>query len=84
MISGDLPTDYISAADIEAPQHPRKALRAFVELWLKVVDASNDGRDYEGIQIADGKRHGELAPLLAPRGRMPMDWSDDDSLWADE
>ncbi len=84
VISGDLPTDYISAADIEPPQHPRKAMRAFAELWLKVADAWNDGRGYEGFQIADGKRHGELAPLLASRARILMEWADNDTLWDDE
>jgi hypothetical protein len=28
VISGDLPTDYISSADLDPPQHPRKAVHA--------------------------------------------------------
>ena len=59
-------------------------MRAFAELWLKVADAWNDGRGYEGFQIADGKRHGELAPLLASRARILMEWADNDTLWDDE
>ena len=81
-ISGDLPSDYISAADIESPQHPRKALRAIAELWLDVVRAWNVGREYEGFTIAGGHRDRELAPLLESRAKVIIDWTDDDSLWA--
>jgi Domain of unknown function (DUF4826) len=84
VISGDLPTDHISAADIEPPQHPRKALRAFAEQWIKVVDAWHNDREYRGLLITGGKRNRALAPLLASRARIFLDWSDDDSLWDDE
>jgi hypothetical protein len=83
-ISGDLPTDYISAADIEPPQHPRKALRAIAERWLNVVGAWDEGREYEGFLIAGGHRNRELAPLLESRAKMFIDWADDDSFWEDE
>lgn len=43
VISGDLPTDYISSADVLPPQHPQKAIRAFAERWLKQVQAWNEG-----------------------------------------
>lgn len=43
-ISGDLPTDCISSANVESPQHPRKAMRAIAELWQKIVEAWNEGR----------------------------------------
>src|SRR5713226_4577444 len=48
VISGDLPTDYISTADVQPPQHPRKAIRVIAERWLKQAAAWNDGRDYAG------------------------------------
>ena len=83
-ICGDLPSDYISAADIEPPQHPRKALRAIAERWLNVVVAWEDGREYEGFSIAGGHRNLELAPLLESRAKTIIDWTDDDSLWEDE
>jgi hypothetical protein len=81
VICGDLPTDYISSADVEPPQHPRKAIRAIAERWLKLVDAWGKGLDYQGIQIGNSHSHQELAPLLESRARLLKDWADDDSLW---
>lgn len=74
---------YISAADVTPPQHPRKAVRAIAQRWLKQVEAWNEGRDYEGIRIAGPHSLKELAPLLAKRAKMLLDWTDDDSLWPD-
>lgn len=84
VICGDLPTDYISAGDIVPPQHPRKAVRALAEKWLKVVEAWSDGREYEGIQIGAPHSREELAPLLASRASLLIEWTDNDSLWEDE
>jgi len=81
VICGDLPTDYISAADVEPQQHPRKAVRAIAERWRKQVEAWDDGRDYEGIRIAGPHSHQELAPLLATRAELLIEWADDDSFW---
>ncbi len=83
-ISGDLPSDYISAAGIEPPQHPRKALRAIAARWLNAVAAWEDGRESEGFSIAGGHRNLELAPILKSRAKTIIDWTDDDSLWEDE
>jgi hypothetical protein len=82
-ICGDLPTDYISSADVESPQHPRKAMRAIAERWLRQVDAWSQGLDCEDIRIAGPCSDRELAPLLETRARLLMDWADDDSLWED-
>ena len=49
VICGDLPTDYISSADVEPPQHPRKAMRVFAQNWLEVVNAWKDGQDIEYV-----------------------------------
>jgi hypothetical protein len=45
------------------PQHPRKAVRAIAERWLKQVEAWNEGRDYQGIRIAGPHAHRELKGL---------------------
>jgi hypothetical protein len=84
VISGDLPTDYISAAEVQPPQHPRKAIRVIADRWLKQVEAWNAGKDYEGIRIAGPHSHQELAPLLESRAKLLIEWTDDDSLWEDE
>lgn len=84
VIAGDLPTDCISSADVEPPQHPRKALRAIAHRWLEYVKAWKEGRDYEGTCIAGPHPHQELAPLLASRAKLLIAWADDDSLWDSE
>ncbi len=84
VISGDLPTDYISSADVSPPQHPRKAIRVIAERWLKLVQAWEEGREYEGIRIPGPHSHNELAPLLESRARLLVEWANDDSLWEED
>jgi hypothetical protein len=84
VISGDLPTDCISSADVKPPQHPRKAIRAIAKRWVKQVEAWKEGRDYKGIRIPGPHSHKELAPLLEKRARLLIEWADDDSLWEEE
>lgn len=84
VICGDLPTDYISAAEIKPPQHPRKAVRAIAKRWLQAVKAWNEGRDIEGFRIDGPHSHKELAPLLATRANLFIEWTEDDSLREDE
>jgi hypothetical protein len=81
VICGDLPTDYISSAAIDPPQHPRKALLAFAERWLKIVEAWKAGREYEGVRIAGPHSHEGLAPLLEARALLFHEWADDDTQW---
>ena len=81
VICGYLPTDYISSADVEPPQHPRKAMRVFAQNWLAVVKAWRDGRDIENTRIGDSSSHEKLGPLLEARAKLLMKWADDDSLW---
>ncbi len=83
-ICGDLPTDYISAADVEPPQHPRKAMRVFAQNWLDVVKAWKEGREIENTRIGDASSHNELAPLLESRASLLLEWAEDDSLWEEQ
>jgi hypothetical protein len=84
VICGDLPTDYIPSADVEPPQHPRKAMRAIASRWLKMTAAWRGGRDYEGISIAGSHARDELIPLLESRAQLLTEWADDDMLWEAE
>lgn len=84
VISGDLPTDCISSADVKQPQHQRKAMRVFAGNWLDVVTAWKDGREIENTRIGDPSSHEELGPLLKSRADLLMEWADDDSLWEEE
>lgn len=81
VISGDLPTDYISSADLQSPQHPRKAMRGIAERWLEQVEAWKVGKEVEGFRIAGPHSHEELSELLETRARLLMEWADDDSFW---
>ncbi len=83
-ICGDLPTDYISAADVMPPQHPRTAMRVFAENWLNLVQAWREGREIENSRIGNASSHGELGPLLESRAALLMEWAQDDALWQDE
>jgi hypothetical protein len=84
VICGDLPTDYVSSADVEPPQHPRKAMRAIAHRWLKMVDAWRNGRECEDTYIAGPHSHQELALLLESRAKLLSEWADDDTLWEHE
>ena len=83
-ICGDLPTDYISSADVKPPQHPRKAMRIFAQNWLELVKAWKDGREIENTRIGDPSEHEELEPLLEARAKLLNEWADNDSLWEEE
>lgn len=80
-ISGDLPTDYISAADVEPPQHPRRAMRVFALNWLEIVKAWKERREIENSRIGDESSRQQLSPLLESRAKLLLEWSEDDSLW---
>lgn len=82
-ISGDLPTDYISSADVMVPPHPRNAMRAFSKNWLEMVEAWKKGREVEHTRIAGATSTAELTPLLESRAQLLAGWADDDSLWED-
>ncbi len=83
-ISGDLPTDYISAGGVEPPQHPRKAMRVFAQNWLDVVKAWKEGREIDNTRIGNSSARDELGPLLESRAMLLMQWADDESLWEDD
>ena len=84
VIAGDLPTDYISAKEIEPPQHPRKAVKAIAERWLEWVQATRQGREHEDLQLGGPQPNPELASLLEPRASLLIEYADDDSLWDEE
>jgi hypothetical protein len=83
VICGDLPTDYVSSAELRPPQHPRQAVRVIAERWRKQAEAWSDGRDHEDVHISGFQSHRELAPLLDARAKLLLEWADDDSLWED-
>jgi hypothetical protein len=83
VVSGDLPTDYISAADLARPQHPRKAVHIIAQRWLAMAEAWSDGCEFDAV-IAGPHALQELAPLLVARAKLLMKWVEDDSCWEEE
>jgi hypothetical protein len=81
VICGDLPTDYISAAALKPPQHPRKAMRTFAQNWLDVVEAWKLGKVIKKTQIGDLESNQKLEPMIESRALLLMKWADNDSLW---
>jgi hypothetical protein len=80
-IAGDLPTDYVSASQVD---HPRKALQMIARRWLAACEAIASGRPADGFLVGDQASAKELAPLLRSRAAILLDWADDESLWEDE
>jgi hypothetical protein len=67
-ISGDLPTDYLSAA-----AHLRSSgdvLIAFAEQWRAAAEQMKDGKQVDGYTVGDPSRAKELAPLLKSRANL--------------
>ncbi|OAI53308.1 hypothetical protein AYO47_05065 [Planctomyces sp. SCGC AG-212-M04] len=81
VICGDVPTDYISAADVEAPQHPRKAIGVFARNWLAAVEAWKEGRELDHWRLAGPHPKEELGPLLEVRAQLLRDFANEDSFW---
>ena len=79
VICGDLPTDYVSAGQIE---HPRKALQAFADRWQRHCDSVRSGVTNSEMSIGNsGHTPPDLVPLLESRSRMLASWTQDDSIW---
>jgi Domain of unknown function (DUF4826) len=77
-ISGDLPNDYVSADRVKTP---REALRAVASLWQEAAACMSRGEEHPKIRIGSGQRDRELAPLLASRAELLLDWVGDADLW---
>jgi hypothetical protein len=74
VIAGDLPTDYCSA---RACREPRWAVRTIAESW-KATAASVRPWDQT---IADSGLPVSLAPILASRAEILLEWTEDPSIW---
>ncbi|WP_457422632.1 DUF4826 family protein [Roseateles sp. P5_E7] len=79
-ISGDLPNDYVSA---EGAKNPREAVRSIALLWQETADYMSRGEAHPSLRIGSGQQDHELAPLLASRAKLLLDWASDTELWED-
>ncbi|WP_263373541.1 DUF4826 family protein [Granulicella aggregans] len=80
-ISGDLPTDYLSAATIK---HPREAMLAFADTWKDVAESMSKGVPHPHIRLGPAEPDPELASLLERRSNALRLLAEDDSQWGAE
>lgn len=80
-ICGDLPTDYVSAAEIK---HPREAVRAIAQRWRDASQFMARGEAHPTITIGSPAEWPELAPMLRSRAGILHEWAEDDDLWDDD
>lgn len=78
VISGDLPTDYISADSIK---HPREALLAFSNRWREMASYMERGELYPAIKIGPPESWPMLIPLLNSRAKTLYEWANDEEMW---
>ncbi|SRR5258708_1465116 len=78
VICGDLPTDYVSAADI---RHPREAVRAIALRWREIVPYLERGESHPIITIGNPNTFKTLAPLLKARAELLANCAEDDTEW---
>jgi hypothetical protein len=78
VISGDLPTDYISADSVK---DPRTAVRGFTERWRDVASYMRRGEAHPTIRIGSADEQTGLGPLLESRATLLSKWVEDESLW---
>jgi hypothetical protein len=81
VISGDLPTDYVSATGIS---NPREAIRAIAERWLDLAGCMERGAPHPSMQIGDGNKPDELSTPLLSRATTLLEWVENDAHWESE
>lgn len=78
VIAGDLPTDYLSSGSARTP---RAALEGFGSRWMELAARMRSGHSSGEFSIGSRESWPELAPLLATRAELLLEWAADDSLW---
>ncbi len=80
VISGDVPTDYISSKNAK---HPREAISEIISRWTKVSHDMIEGNKSSDCVIGQPKDWPELGELLRQRVSILQSFVDDDAFWAD-
>ena len=81
VISGDLPTDYVSFRDAH---DPRGVLAHFACHWQDVADHMLRGEVHPETHIGTPEQWSELGDLLKRRSSLLHEFAQDDGLWVDE
>ena len=77
-MSGDMPTDYVSASHAKTP---REAVRAIASLRQEAAAYMSRGEKHPTFRIGSWQRDEELAPMLASRAELLREWSNDPEVW---
>ena len=80
-ISGDMPNDYVSSSKAGTP---REAVHAIASLWQDAARYMTRGEQHPTFVIGTGERMEELAPMLASRARLLLEWADDPTVWEED
>ena len=80
VISGDVPTDYVSFGDAD---HPREVMRHFARQWAEVSSFMLRGEPHPENTIGPPDQWPELSDLLQRRAELLRRYANDDSLWDD-
>jgi hypothetical protein len=77
-VSGDLPTDYLSAFTVRSP---RAAIAAFAIRWADAASQMSRGAMPSGMSLGKPSEWPQLAPLLQSRAALLSDWAANATLW---
>ena len=78
VICGDLPSDYVSST---SAQSAREAVAAIASLWAEAAAYMERGEKHPTFVIGTGELGEELAPLLASRSALLLEWVEDPEAW---
>ena len=79
-ISGDLPTDYVTCGE---ERSPRQALYDIGRRWSDAAELWAIGKRCEAMSLGSEAKEKELAPLLATRAELLLDFASNDGIWND-
>jgi hypothetical protein len=78
VVSGDLPTDYLSSKDAG---DARSALAALAARWQEASVCMLRGEEHPDMRIGNSENRRELGELLGARAGIFKEWADDDAMW---
>jgi hypothetical protein len=81
VISGDVPTDYLSSAEVRVV---REVVRAFSERWAHLAERMFRGDPHPTMRVGEHALAHELAPLLQARAELLESFANDDACWGEE
>lgn len=81
VISGDLPTDYISSKNIHTP---REAMKQFSINWNEASRKMENGTDHPLFETGSKTNRTKLLSLLKTRSKIFFEWYNDEDLWVEQ